>query len=351
MKPTVRNIAERANVSIASVSLVLNNKPSRITEATRQKIIEAAKELGYDFEEKKKNEELSLDNDDNSVERQSIIGVIRPRYYNEFLDACQKGIDQYGQLYGYRTVTCTVNDTTEQTLDRIKFLSDIKVAGLIVVPPMDMNVDTNNEKLGQVLKKVGIPFLLLDQAIDRVYCDFITADNKSGGYMATEYLIHNGHDKIGMIVGAREVYTCRKRIEGYKEALAFYNISIKEEYIFYGQYRRQTGYEGMKYLNELGVHAVVAYDDEIALGVYQYAQEQGLTIGEDISIVGFNNLYVSTILTPPLTSIEQPGELMGKKACETIINRISGKDKDPIRNTYFAPVLVERRSVKIQKYE
>ena len=107
----------------------------------------------------------------------------------------------------------------------------------------------------------------------------------------------------------------------------------------------------MKYLNSLGVHAVFAYDDEIALGVYQYAQEQGLTIGEDISIVGFNDLYVTTVLSPPLTTIEQPGELMGKKACETIINRITGKDKNPIRNTYFAPTLIERKSVKIYNNE
>ena len=84
MKPTVRNIAERANVSIASVSLVLNNKPSRITEATRQKIIEAAKELGYNFEEKKKNEELSIENVCNNFEKKSIIGVIRPRYIMNF---------------------------------------------------------------------------------------------------------------------------------------------------------------------------------------------------------------------------------------------------------------------------
>ena len=181
MKPTVRNIAERANVSIASVSLVLNNKPSRITEATRQKIIEAAKELGYNFEEKKKNEELSIENVCNNFDKRSIIGVIRPRYYNEFLDACQKGIDEYCQIYGYRTVTCTVNDTTEQTLDRIRFLTDIKVSGLIIVPSMDMNIEDNNEKLGWALKNAGIPFLLLDQAVDRVYCDFITADNKSGG--------------------------------------------------------------------------------------------------------------------------------------------------------------------------
>ena len=347
MKPTVRNIAEKANVSTASVSLVLNNKPSRITEATRERIIEAARELGYNFEEKKRKVKQLTESLEEAGKRPAVIGVIRPRYCNEFLDACQKGIDQYSQVYGYHTVVCAGNDTTEQALDRIQFLAGLKVAGLIVVPPMDMNIEKNNEKLGHALKETGIPFLLLNQAIDRVYCDFITADNKSGGYMATEYLIHNGYDKIGMIVGNREVYTCRKRIEGYKEALAFYNISIKEEYIYYGQYRRQTGYEGMKYLHGLGIKAVFAYDDEIALGVYQYARENNLIIGQDISIVGFNDMDVAAVLIPPLTTISQPGEQMGKKACEIIINRITGKDKEAVRNTYFAPVLVERQSVRM----
>lgn len=345
MKPTVRNIAEKAGVSIASVSLVLNNKPSRITESTRQRILEVAKELGYDFEEKKKKNKQVIEIQTENVLKSTVIGIIRPRYCNEFLDACQKGIDQYSQVYGYHTIVCAGNDTTEQTLDRIKFLAELKVAGLIIVPPMDMNIEHNNEKLGRALKEAGIPFLLLNQAIDRVYCDFITADNKSGGYMATEYLIHKGHNRIGMIVGNREVYTCRKRIEGYKEALAFYNISIREEYIYYGQYKRQTGYDGMKELYSKGIHAVFAYDDEIALGIYQYAQENNLTIGKNLSVVGFNDSYVSSVLSPPLTSIAQPGEQMGKKASETIINRITGKDKEAVRNTYFAPILVERQSV------
>lgn len=341
MKPTVRNIADMAGVSTASVSLVLNNKPSRITTATKQKILKAAEELGYDFKIKQRKEA----NDPNELD-DPIIGVIRPRYNNEFLDACQCGIDRYAYVYGYKVITCNVDDSTVLTLDYIHALARLGVMGIILIPPVDMNENKNNEKLGDALKSAGIPYLLLDQAIDRVYCDFITTDNKGGAYMAAEYLIHNGHREIGMIAGKRDVYTCRKRIEGYKEALAFYNISIKDENIYYGNYRWQTGYKGMKYLEKLGVRTVFAYDDEIAIGVYKYAQEKGLKIGEDISVVGFNDSSIATILTPGLTSVNQPGELMGKKACEVLIKRITGEDKDAVRTTYFGPRLTERCSVK-----
>ena len=352
MKPTVRDIAKKAEVSIASVSLVLNDKPSRITEATKQKILQAARELGYDFEEKQRREEKSIQ--DESIQEQcvakklhhSLIGVIRPRYCSEFLEACQKGIDQYARVYGYRTILCTADNSTEQALDCVKTLTDIRAAGIIMMPPMDMNEHNNNERLGAALKAAKVPFLLLNQAIDRVFCDFVTGDNKSGGYIAAEYLIHKGHSAIGMIVGNRDVYTCRKRIEGYKEALAFYNISINEDYIFYGQYKPESGYEGMKYLDNLGVHAVLTYDDEIACGVYRYAREKGMMIGQDISVVGFNDSSVDTMLLPTLTSVSQPGELMGKKACEIIVKRITGEDRDAVRTTYFTPVLIERESVK-----
>ncbi len=342
MKPTVRDIANKAGVSIASVSLVLNNKPSRITDATKQKILEAAKELGYNFEEKQQKE-----NDRGQPEAAGqIIGVIRPKYNDEFIDACQSGIERYAYVRGYKVITCDADDSTEQALGYLKVFRQIGVAGIIMMPPMDMNENNNNVRLGKALQETKKTFLLLDQAIDRVYCDFITADNKGGAYMATEYLIHKGHQDIGMIAGKREVYTSRKRIEGYKEALAFYDIMIKNENIFYGNYKWQSGYEGMKYFDKLGVRAVFACDDDMALGIYKYAQEHHLTVGEDISVVGFNDSTLASILKPGLTSVNQPGELMGKKACEVLIKRIIGEDKEAVKTTYFIPRLTERGSVK-----
>lgn len=342
MKPTVRDIAKKAEVSIASVSLVLNNKPSRITEATKQKILNAAKELGYHIEEKtveEKNKESS------KVEKQSLIGMIRPAYFNEFLDRCQQGIDSYAYVHGYKCIACNVADSSEQTLEYLSVLSQAEVKGIIMIPPKDMNENRNNEKLGKALKDTKVPFLLLDRAIDRVYCDFITGDNKGGAYMAVEYLIHQGHCEIGMISENREIYTSRKRIEGYKEALAFYDLSIKDENIFYGNNSWRTGYQAMEYFEDHGIRAVFTGDDAMAFGVYKYASEHGKRIGKDISIVGFGDSSAAAMLSPSLTTIELPGELMGKKACEVLVERIEGVDKEAIRTTYFAPNLVERESV------
>lgn len=338
MKPTVRDIAERAGVSTASVSLVLNDKPSRITDGTKTKIIEAAKELGYEFQEKRQRKK------ENEAGR--LIGVIRPQYHSEFVDMCLHGINRYAYVYGYKIISCDIDSTVELALEYLEVFKEIGVAGVIMLPSVNMNENGSNDAVGKSLYGLKKPFLLLDQAIDRVYCDFVTADNKGGAYMATEYLIHKGHQNIGVISGNREAYTSRKRIEGYKEALAFYDISIKDENVIYGKFERQTGYDGMKVLMERGVRAVFACDDEIAVGIYQYAQEYKLRIGDDISVVGFNHSKFTTMLFPALTAVSQPGELMGKKACEMLIERMEGDNKESFRTTYFSPGLIEKNSVK-----
>ena len=388
MKPTVREIAKKAEVSIASVSLVLNNKPSRITAATKERILAAARALGYP------EDALAMASSDavavaanaataantataaNAATKATnaatvansapvsagisysaaakgplrsggrpLLGVIRPGYFNEFLDSCQLGMDSYAYVRGYKLISATAN-MAGQVPDCLDALGQAGVRGVILIPPRDMNENHNNELLGAALNAAGLPFLLLDEAIDRVYCDFITGDHKSGAYMATEYLIHQGHVKIGMLSGNREIYTFRKRMEGYKEALAFYGLSIRDEDIFFGSISRETGRQGMAYFDARGIRAIFACEDEMALGVYEYARAHGLRIGEDISLVGFGDAAAASILSPPLTSVTMPGELMGKKACEVLINRIEGLDREHIRTTYFTPSLVERESVK-----
>ncbi|MDD3338389.1 MAG: LacI family DNA-binding transcriptional regulator [Lachnospiraceae bacterium] len=335
MKVTIRDIAREAGVSPASVSLVLNNKPCRIANETKEKIAETAKRMGYELVHKREE-----------VQAIQIIGMIIPSVRDDFLARCVEGVGMYASIYGYKTITCNVDDSTEKCLEYIALMRSMKVRGIILIPPLDMNMEGNNERLGEALRKTKLPFLLLDRAIDRVFCDFITADNKSGAYMATEHLILSGHENIGIIAGAREVYNTRKRLEGYKEAMAFYDKSILLENIYYGDYKMDSGYAGADYFWHRGITAIFSMNDEMALGVYGFAHDKGLVVGEDISVVGFDDADICKMLNPPLTSVAQPGEFMGKKACETLIKRITKEDKENIRNNYFAPQLMERASVK-----
>lgn len=337
MKVTVRDIAEKVGLSATSVSLVLNNKPSRITEESKQKIIKAAKEMGYKHKEKR-IEPKSI--------KEKIIGVIHPNINNLFLNECINGIENYGTIHNYKVLICNVDDTTGRTLDYLELLTRLGVEGVIVIPPMDMNVDGNNIGLGEFFKKNKVQILLLDRAIDRVFCDFITSDNKQGAYLATEYLILCGHDNIGMIAGTREVYTSRKRVEGYKEALAYYNISIKNDNIFYGDFKASSGYEAADYFMKRNINAIFSCNDEMAFGVYQYAEDNGLIIGDSISIVGYDDISTCSKVKPSLTSVHQPGELMGKRACEMLIKRIKKIEEGTVRDIFFTPQLVERNSVK-----
>jgi DNA-binding LacI/PurR family transcriptional regulator len=338
MKVTIRDIAQAAGVSAASVSLVLNNKPSRITEETRERILNAAKELGYIRKEKKEAVVGSSG---------KVIGVIHPDMGNLFINQCVEGIENYAAVYGHNAIVCDVQDSSKRCAEYLSLFSRLNVDGIIVIPPLDMNINNNNILLGNALKQTKVPFILLDRAIDRVFCDFITSDNKQGAYMATEHLIYCGHENIGIIAGMREVYNGRKRIEGYKEALAFYNISINQENIYYGDFHHQSGYEGAEYFWKKGIRAIFACSDDMAMGVYQFAREHGLTIGEDISVVGFDDNYICKRVTPALTSISQSGAAMGKKACEMVIKRVLKLEDEAIRDIYFTPRLIERNSVKI----
>lgn len=338
MKVTIRDVAAAAGVSPASVSLVLNNKPSRISEKTRQRIIDTADQLGYNAE--------PAFADPAAAPRSHLIGIILPGTDNHYASDYLSGIEKYAGIYGYRILSYDLGTTTPKCISYIHFLWEIGVDGIIMMPPEDMNQLDNNRKLGEALHSSGKPFILLSRAIDRVFTDFVTSDFKAGAYAATEHLILNGHERIGLISGFPEIYNTRKKLEGYKEAMIFYGFSIDNELIYDGDFTAESGYKAAGYLIEKGATAIVSMTDLMAFGVYQYANDQHIRIGEDLSLISFHNSAFCTFLSPPLTSISEEYDLMGRKACERLIIRINGEDPDGPKNSYFVPTLIERQSVK-----
>ena len=338
MKATIREIAERVGVSSASVSLVLNHRDCRISEETRQKIFDTAREIGY----VRKKDRIK------SKSRYSgrLIALIYPRLRNELIEECMQGIEEYASLYDYHVFQLYCSETTQKCIEQIELAVFLGADGLILIPPNDMNTGDNHVLLGEALKHSGIQYLLLDKAVYKVFCDFITADNKLGVGMAMDHLLSYGHRRIGILAGKKEIYNTRKRVEGYRDSLALNGLEYEEELVCYGEYSRQSGYEGAGYLLSKGVTGIVSCNGEVSLGVYEYARENRKVIGEDSSIVSFGNLREAGWVNPMLTSIIQPGEQMGRKAVEVLISRIQHEEIGGIHTNYFTPTLRQGESVK-----
>lgn len=338
MRVTMKDVAKKVGVSSAAVSLVLNRKENRIPDETKQKIFEAARELGYETKKQKALAENKYG--------QNIIAVIYSEVDNALSEECLKGIEEYAYIYEYSVIQLYCMNSSKKCMEQIWLAASLGAAGIILIPPTDMNTDGNNVLFGKALKECGVPFMLLDRAIYEVFCDFVTLDNKLGASMATEYLINHGHKEVGIIAGKRNIYNTRKRVEGFAEALTLNGIEHKEDMLYFGEYLRETGYIGTDELMKHGVKAIVSCNAEISLGVYEYAEDKGIKIGVDLSLINLGNMREAKWLAPALTCIFQPGEQMGRKAAEVIIKLINNDELKTVKTNYFTPYLVEGSSVK-----
>lgn len=337
MKVKVKDIAEAAGVSPATVSLVLNNKPSRISSSTQEHIKSIAREMQINNSTTQKMDHTGT----------KTVGLIVSDVKNSYFNMLSNSVNGYMMQQGYTVFQCNSMNSAKKCLKLIHDLIIKNVEGIIVIPPYHINNDEDNVDLRKCFEKSPIPIVLLDQAVYTLFTDFITADNKQGGYLATKHLIDLGHDRIGCILGPRHNYTTRKRLEGYKWALAEADIMFEEAFIIYGEYDMDSGRSGMEQLMMSNITAVFAGNDLMAAGIYQYAEKNEISVPRDLSVVGYDNSMICDLLPTKLTSIEQNVDSMGAKAGEVLLGRIKGDPEDIApRNYYFTPILVERASTK-----
>lgn len=338
MKVKVKDIAKAAGVSPTAVSLVLNDKPSRLAEGTKERILQVAREMQFQLDGRKTS---------GSFEGHTkTFGLIVPGEGNPFHEELAREVQRYAARAGYVVFQCNVRNDGEFCAQALESLAVKNVDGLIVTVPADIGKEHRLIKALKALQDDGVPLILLDRAAYSVFCDFVTADNKYGAKMAVEYLIDHGHRRIGCLSGREEVYTARKRMEGYREAMAMRRLPVEENLIVCGDFTIEAGRDGTKALLDQGATAVFAANDTLAWGAYQYAEEQNLTIPGDFSVIGYDNSRLCAGLQPPLTSVDQNIPMMASKAVDLLIqNMLSAEEPHAARNYYFSPVLVERDSV------
>lgn len=334
MKSTLKDVAEKSEMSVATVSLILNGKTHKFSDTTCKKVLRAAEELDY------RPDQLAVSM---KTGKTKTIGLIIPDVSNLFFGEVAKGAEDMSYSLQYNVFLCNSNDMSHKDLKYVNALLDRGVDGIVLTTSSDLSSKAAHQGIKKV-QRAGKAFVLLDRITDESGITSIALDHKLGGYLATKHLIENGHRKIGCITGPLAFQSAMYRFEGYKKALEEAGIPIDMSRIAEGDYHMESGYMLSKSLIENNVTAIFASNDLIALGVYKRAHECGVSIPNQLSVVGFDDMYYSQLVEIPLTTIHQPAYEMGARAVKTVVEIIENNSLMG-ENIIFKPTLVVRDSV------
>ncbi len=312
MTVTIKDIAEAANVSVTTVSRVLNDKPD-VSPNTRKVVLEKINELGY----KPNSIARGL-----ALQKTNTLGLIIPDISNPFFPNIVRGVEDMANKKGYSIIFCNTDNEQKKEKEAIELMKEKQVDGIL------LSLSTTNKKELKELRNVEYPVVQIDRKIPDIDYPSITIDNYKSAYTATKYLINFNHQKIAHITGDLETITGSKRLEGFKNAITEANLNIKDSYIKKGNYSKKSGYQNMLDLlkNNNPPSAVFIANDLMAVGAYQAVFELDLSIPEDISIIGHDNIDVTNLVNPTLSTMAQPKYELGHKAVQLLIEEIENNN-------------------------
>lgn len=337
MGVTAKDVAERAGFSLTTVSLVLNNRPSRISDATRERVWQAAKELQY----RPNRRAASL-----VTKRMGTIGIIVPDMCNIFFASVCAACEREARDRDYSVLCGSSGDEVELDLDYIDVFYSKGVDGMILAKAAHTTPEDEDKLLDKIMQ-TNIPFITVDRILNVQRGRSITVNHRLGAYMATRHLLSLGHKRIGCITGPAWDVVTHDRLGGYKEALAEAGIQADPALICTGDYRIDCGTEHLAYLLGKSVTAVFCFNDLMAMGVYKGCRSYNLHIPEDLSVVGFDDIPFCEALEVPLTTVYQPAEQIGAEAMRQVFNLLNHEDQ--AKDIVFEPVLKVRGSTSKPK--
>ena len=333
MKYTIKDVAKVANVSITTVSRVSNGSKG-VSAKTRRRVLNAIRKLGYSPSAMASGLKTRISKS---------IGIAVPDTIGDFYGEVINGIESVATENEYNLIISLNHHIIKEELKAVNFFKAKKVDGAILVTTLD------DDDYVRSLIEGGFDIVLLDRAPRGLKVDTVKTDNFRGGYIATEYLLNLGHSAILLIRGLSCLDSSRERFNGYKRALKDKKIEYDSTFILNGDFTIDSGYTTIKkYLDEKGLNftAVFAANDQMAIGAIKALNDKGIVVPDEVSIVGFDDSYISPYTIPSLTTIKQRKEEMGKVATELLLNRISSLDKEKIvpRQVTISVELVERES-------
>ncbi len=332
MKATIKDVAEKAGVSIATVSRVINNS-KQVSEPLREKVLAIIDELGY----KPNPVARSL-----VMKKSRLIGVIVPEMSNFFIGEIMNGIEEMCKSCQYDIIVCSTQGNHEQEIRYLDLLEAKQAEGIIF-----MSWKLHNDVVSAI-KKIENPVIMINRNTINSVVPSVSIDNKKAAYEMTQYLINMGHQKIALLRNSIDMDTFGlDQTIGYKEALADSGIKVEEQFIRYGDFSVDNSYKIVTELLEEGnlPTAIFATSDIMAIGAINAIEDKGYNVPDDISVVGFNDIKIASLYRPKLTVIHQPLFSIGTVAVKMIIDKIDGYElKNDI--VILPHKLIERDSCK-----
>jgi LacI family transcriptional regulator len=328
-KPTLKEVAQLANVSIATVSNVINES-KHVSEDLKKKVFDSMKVLNYKPNEIAKSLRVNQSN---------LIGILISDISNNFISKVVKGVENTLNEEGYNVLLCSTDSDIEKEKRYMNVLMGKRIDGLII------SSAGTGEHYNDLLN-ADVPLVFLNRCPDHIPANMVMTNNIKGAYFATEHLIKHGYTKIGIIAGPMHLSTGRDRYIGYERAHEDYGIPVSNELVLEGNLDIESGYKLTKEMLESKseVDALFISNNSMSLGAYKYIKEKGIKIPEDIAIFGYDDPEWAEVVDPPISGIRQPAYELGVLAAQNIINTIQGNQEVSKGIKYLDPEMVIRKS-------
>ncbi len=327
---SIKDVATRAGVSVASVSRVLNDsKP--VADGTRRRVLAAADALHY-----------SIDQRARALRRRKsgTLGLVVSDVGNPYFPDVIRAIEAVAYHSGHDLFLCNSDEDPERERFYIRAMIAQRIGGIIIVP-----VTFTSASLAPALRN-DIPIVCLDRRVDDLQLDSVQIDNRAGGALAADALFDCGHRRIGAIVATRTT-PGSDRLDGFAARLAERGAPLDAELVRDGEYKQSGGYAAARSLFALPdpPTALFVANHPMTLGALHAARERGFAVPRDMSVVGFDDTAWATFLDPPLTTIGQPTLALGTAAAELLIDRVEERYTGTARAIVLQPILMQRASV------
>lgn len=335
-KPTLQDVADQAKVSRMTVSRVFSEK-NNVSKETEEKIKTIAKKIGY---------HPNLIARSLSARNSKTIGIFVPKTRYLFLDIyitqILSGISDVTQELDYRIMLFPIDYTKQKKDLYLSIARSHLVDGIILLKTKI------NDKGLEDLKKIDFPFILVNHRSSSKKYNFVDTYNIKGAKLAVEYLYSLGHKKIAFVSGAMDETNAIDRLKGYKKTLKSLGLQYRQEWIISGKFSRETAYEASKELitsKDLPT-AIFCSDDYMAIGVMDRIKEAGLSVPKDISIIGFDDIEISSFINPSLTTVRQSIYEIGKRSTELLLDLINKKRTSPISELLDVELIIRESTSK-----